>query len=437
MEKEEGTGLRTSSDVSEQLRDIRVRLKEKVLNELKLTECIDDSVVEDVIDRMILEESRKSYIPLSEKLKMRRNIYYSIRGLDVLSELLRDPEITEIMINGTSPIFIEKKGRLSETGLRFENEERLLGVINQMISGVNRVVNETSPIVDAVLPGGERINVVLGTISKNGHAVTIRKFPEHSYSMEDLIRMGSLDEVAADFLKLLVRAKYNIFVSGGTGAGKTTFLNALAEAIPSDERVITIEDVAELSLRGPGNLVRLEARNANLEGKNGIRISELVKTSLRMRPDRIIVGEVRDAAAADMLTAMLTGHEGSLSTGHANSVSDMLLRLETMVLSAEDLPLRAIRRKIASAIDIVIHLGRLRDKSRKVLEIAEVTGYEGEEIMLYPIFQFEDAGECSGAVHGQLVQVNRLVRIDKLQMAGCMGEYVKLAGGRTAENPRK
>ena len=437
MEKEEGTGLRTSSDVSEQLRDIRVRLKEKVLNELKLTECIDDSVVEDVIDRMILEESRKSYIPLSEKLKMRRNIYYSIRGLDVLSELLRDPEITEIMINGTSPIFIEKKGRLSETGLRFENEERLLGVINQMISGVNRVVNETSPIVDAVLPGGERINVVLGTISKNGHAVTIRKFPEHSYSMEDLIRMGSLDEVAADFLKLLVRAKYNIFVSGGTGAGKTTFLNALAEAIPSDERVITIEDVAELSLRGPGNLVRLEARNANLEGKNGIRISELVKTSLRMRPDRIIVGEVRDAAAADMLTAMLTGHEGSLSTGHANSVSDMLLRLETMVLSAEDLPLRAIRRKIASAIDIVIHLGRLRDKSRKVLEIAEVTGYEGEEIMLNPIFQFEDAGECSGAVHGQLVQVNRLVRIDKLQMAGCMGEYVKLAGGRTAENPRK
>ena len=308
MEKEEGTGLRTSSDVSEQLRDIRVRLKEKVLNELKLTECIDDSVVEDVIDRMILEESRKSYIPLSEKLKMRRNIYYSIRGLDVLSELLRDPEITEIMINGTSPIFIEKKGRLSETGLRFENEERLLGVINQMISGVNRVVNETSPIVDAVLPGGERINVVLGTISRNGHAVTIRKFPEHSYSMEDLIRMGSLDEVAADFLKLLVRAKYNIFVSGGTGAGKTTFLNALAEAIPSDERVITIEDVAELSLRGPGNLVRLEARNANLEGKNGIRISELVKTSLRMRPDRIIVGEVRDAAAADMLTAMLTGH---------------------------------------------------------------------------------------------------------------------------------
>lgn len=437
MEKEEGTGLRTSSDVSEQLRDIRVRLKEKVLNELKLTECIDDSVVEDVIDRMILEESRKSYIPLSEKLKMRRNIYYSIRGLDVLSELLRDPEITEIMINGTSPIFIEKKGRLSETGLRFENEERLLGVINQMISGVNRVVNETSPIVDAVLPGGERINVVLGTISKNGHAVTIRKFPEHSYSMEDLIRMGSLDEVAADFLKLLVRAKYNIFVSGGTGAGKTTFLNALAEAIPSDERVITIEDVAELSLRGPGNLVRLEARNANLEGKNGIRISELVKTSLRMRPDRIIVGEVRDAAAADMLTAMLTGHEGSLSTGHANSVSDMLLRLETMVLSAEDLPLRAIRRKIASAIDIVIHLGRLRDKSRKVLEIAEVTGYEGEEIMLNPIFQFEDAGECSGAVHGQLVQVNRLVRIDKLQMAGCMGEYVKLAGGRTAENPKK
>ena len=414
----------------DQLRD---QLKDRILSELKMTESLEDTVIDAVIDRVILEESRRCFIPLSEKLEMRQAIFHSIRGLDVLSELLEDPEITEIMVNGTSPIFIEKSGRLYATDLHFESEERLLSVINQMISGVNRVVNETSPIVDAVLPGGERINVVLGTISRNGHAVTIRKFPEHSYRMEDLVRMGSLDEEAAQLLKLLVKAKYNIFVSGGTGAGKTTFLNALAEAIPSAERVVTIEDVAELALQGPENLVRLEARNANLEGKNRIDIRELVRTSLRMRPDRIIVGEVRDAAAADMLTAMLTGHEGSLSTGHANSVSDMLLRLETMVLSAEDLPLRAIRRKIASAIDIVVHLGRLRDKSRRVLEIAEILGYEGEEIMLNPIFQFEDAGEGSGIVQGRLAQVSRLVRIQKLQLAGCMGEYLKLACAHPAD----
>ena len=288
---------------------------------------------------------------------------------------------------------------------------------------MNRSVNETSPIVDAVLDDGSRINVVLGTIARNGHTVTIRRFPERAFRMEDLIRIGSLGEAEAEVLRLLVKAKYNIFVSGGTGAGKTTFLNALAEAIPEDERVITIEDVAELSLQGPKNLVRLEARNANVEGKNRIDIRELVRTSLRMRPDRIIVGEVRDAAAADMLTAMLTGHEGSLSTGHANSVSDMLIRLETMILSAEELPLAAIRRKIASALDVVVHLGRLRDKSRRVLEITEVVGYEGDEIVLNPLFQFEDTGEKNGKVQGRLVRMNRLIHLEKLQMSGCMDFY--------------
>ena len=408
-------------DTSE--RALRNRLKEQVLHELKMTETIQDGEISRILDRVILEESRKSFIPLSEKLQLKNVLYHSIRGLDVLSELMEDPEITEIMINGTGPIYVEKHGRILKTNLAFENEERLLSVIGQMVSQVNKSVNETSPIVDAVLPDGSRLNVVLGTISRGGHAVTIRRFPEQAFCMKDLIDMGSLGEEAARFLALLVKARYNIFVSGGTGAGKTTFLNALAEAIPPDERVITIEDVAELRLRGPGNLVRLEARNANVEGKNRIDIRELVRTSLRMRPDRIIVGEVRDAAAADMLTAMLTGHEGSLSTGHANSVSDMLIRLETMVLSAEDLPLRAIRRKVASALDIVVHLGRLRDKSRRVLEITEVVGYEGEEIMLNPLFQFEDAGELGGPVQGRLVQMNRLIRVDKLQMAGCMGEY--------------
>lgn len=401
----------------------RERLKEKVLQELRMTEELKDDEVGQVIDRVILEESEQEYIPLSEKLELRRALFHSIRGLDVLSDFLEDPSITEIMVNGTDPIFVERDGRLIRTDKSFESEDRLLNVISQMVSQANRSVSETCPIADAILNDGSRLNVVLSTISRGGHAVTVRKFPDRAFHMEDLVRMGSLEQEAAELLLMLVRAKYNIFVSGGTGSGKTTFLNALAEAIPGDERVITIEDVAELSLQGPQNVVRLEARNANTEGKNQIDIRELVRTSLRMRPDRIIVGEVRDAAAADMLTAMLTGHEGSLSTGHANSVSDMLLRLETMVLSAEEIPLAAIRRKIASALDIIVHLGRLRDKSRRVLEITEIMGYEGDEIVLNPLFQFEDAGDAGGKVEGRLVRVNRLYHVEKLCMAGCMDAY--------------
>ncbi len=406
----------------------REQLKEAVLHELRMTEQLEDEAVGRVIDRVVLEESRKNYIPLAEKLRLRKDLFHSIRGLDVLSDLLEDPEITEIMINGTGPIYIEKQGRILRTELSFRDEDRLLNVITQMITGANRTINETNPIADAVLPDGSRVNVVLGTVSRGGHAVTIRKFPDHAFRMEDLVRAGSLSEEAAELLRLLVRARYNIFISGGTGSGKTTFLNALTEFIPSDERVITIEDVAELSLQGPQNLVRLEARNANMEGKNQIDIRELVRTSLRMRPDRVIVGEVRDAAAADMLTAMLTGHEGSLSTGHANSVGDMLLRLETMVLSAEEIPLSAVRRKLASALDIVVHLGRLRDKSRRVLEITEIVGYEGDEILLNPLFQFEDAGGTGRRVQGRLARVNRLLRVDKLQLAGCMEAYHEITG---------
>jgi len=400
-------------------------LKEQVLHELEMTADLDDDTVGHVIDGVILDRSRREFIPMREKLRLRKELFHSIRGLDVLSELMEDPEITEIMINGTAPIYVEKNGHLRKTEVRFADENRLLSVIGQMISGANRIVNETNPIADAVLPDGSRVNVVLSGVSKDGPAVTIRRFPKHSLSMEDLVRMDSLDRDAADFLRFLVKAKYNIFISGGTGSGKTTFLNALAEAIPEDERVITIEDVAELSLRGPENRVRLEARTANVEGKNSISIQELVRTSLRMRPDRIIVGEVRGGEALDMLQAMNTGHEGSLSTGHANSVRDMFLRLETMVLSAEELPVPAIKRQIASALDVVVQLGRLRDKTRRVLEISEVSGCEGDEIMLNPLFQFEETGEQRGRIRGRLQRVNQLLLVEKLKTAGVYGVFAE------------
>ena len=424
------TAVRRSSKVREEEKENRQdldipenalteQLKEEVIHILDMTAELNDESVGRAIDGVILRESGRRYIPLREKLRLRRELFHSIRGLDVLSELLEDPEVTEIMINGTDSIYAERRGRITRTDLRFENDERLLSVIGHMVSGANRAVNETNPIMDAVLPDGSRVNIVLSGISRNGSAVTIRKFPEKAYSMEDLIKLGSLDAETAEFLKLLVSARYNIFLSGSTGSGKTTFLNALAEAIPEDERVITIEDVAELSLRGPGNLVRLEARTANVEGKNEVTIRELVKTSLRMRPDRVIVGEVRDAAASDMINAMLTVHDGSLSTGHSNSVPDMLLRLEMMIASAgEQLPVDSIRRRIASALDIVIHLGRLRDKSRRVLEITEVLGYEKGEILLNPLFRFEESGEEKGRVVGTLKALNTLKRREKLQMAG-------------------
>jgi len=400
-------------------------LKDRVLHELEMTAELDDDTVGHVIDRVILAESRREFIPMREKLRLRRELFHGIRGLDVLSELMEDPEITEIMINGTAPIYVEKKGHLLKTEFRFADEERLLSVIGQMVSGANRTVSETNPIVDAVLPDGSRINVVLSGVSKDGPVVTIRRFPKHSFSMEDLVRMESLDRDAADFLGFLVKAKYNIFISGGTGSGKTTFLNALAESIPKDERVITIEDVAELSLRGPENRVRLEARMANVEGKNSISIQELVRTSLRMRPDRIIIGECRGGEALDMLQAMNTGHEGSFSTGHANSVRDMFLRLETMVLSAEELPIPAIKRQIASALDVVVQLGRLRDKTRRVLEISEVLGCEGDEIVLNPLFQFEETGEQGGRIRGRLMRVNQLLLVDKLKTAGVYGVFAE------------
>jgi pilus assembly protein CpaF len=312
---------------------------------------------------------------------------------------------------------------LHRVNRRFESREKLLSVIQQIASGANRIVNEARPIMDAILPDGSRVNVVLESVAKNGPIVTIRKLPKQVLNMEPLIELEAIDQKTARVLELLVRAGYNIFISGGTGAGKTTFLNALAEYIPEDERVITIEDSAELQIRGLPNLVRMEARNGNVEGNNQISIRELIKTSLRMRPNRVIIGEVRDAAAIDMLTAMNTGHDGSISTGHANSARDMLLRLESMVLMGVDLPLMAIRQQIASALDIIIHLGRLRDKTRRVLQIDEVLGVKNGEIELNGIYEFEERAEYNGRISGRLSKVNDLMQVSKLSAAGLLGIY--------------
>jgi len=316
-----------------------------------------------------------------------------MRRLDVLQPLIDDKSITEIMINGPDSIFIERDGRVSKLNVKFESRRKLEDVIQTIVSRVNRTVNEASPIVDARLPDGSRVNVVLPPIALNGPVVTIRKFPEKPMTIEQLIKYGSITEEVAEVLERLVKAKYNIFICGGTGSGKTTFLNALSNFIPKDERIVTIEDSAELQITGVENIVRLETRNANTEGKGEITIRDLIRTSLRMRPERIIVGEVRGKEALDMLQAMNTGHDGSLSTGHANSTKDMLSRLETMVLSGAEMPLEAIRQQIASAIDIIIHLGRLRDKSRRTLEITEVVEYKNGQIVLNPLYEFVEEGK--------------------------------------------
>ena len=355
-------------------------------------EIIDEKVLE-LIDRSLLEHPDIGYVSLEGRIRLRKELFNAVRRMDVLSDLLEDDSITEIMINGYDQIFVEKNGRIQSFSQSFESEDRLASIIQQIVAGCNRLVNEAVPIVDARLPDGSRVNVVLPPVALDGPTMTIRKFPKEKMTMERLIELGALDEEAAGFLKLLVKARYNIFVSGGTGAGKTTFLNALSDYIPKTERIITIEDSAELQLRDVENLVRMETRNSNVEGENAITIRDLIKASLRMRPDRVIVGEVRDSAAIDMLTAMNTGHDGSLSTGHANSAYDMITRLESMVLMGIELPMEAVRRQIASAVDIIIHLGRLRDGSRKVTEICEVTGIENGQVQLTSLYEFEEQAE--------------------------------------------
>ncbi|MCU6754190.1 CpaF family protein [Bovifimicola ammoniilytica] len=385
------------------------------------TEISDDRVKE-IVDEVILEYGNEKGLSVREKYRLQKEIYDSIRGLDILEELLEDKNITEIMINGPDNIFIEKDGRIEKYNNRFSSKEKLVDIIQQIVSGVNRRVNESSPIVDSRLSDGSRVNVVLNPVAINGPVVTIRKFPEYSITMKKLIEIGSISLNVADFLKLLVNAKYNIFISGGTGSGKTTFLNVLSNYIPGDERIITIEDSAELQIQSVDNLVRMEVRQANDEGENGIDIRALIKSSLRMRPDRIIVGEVRGAEALDMLQAMNTGHDGSLSTGHGNSPKDMLNRLETMVLMGVDMPLKAIKSQIASGIDIIVHLGRLRDRTRKVLEIVEITGFNGEEILTNTIYRFEEdniEGTNKGIVKGKLKWTgNTLINQKKLFDAG-------------------
>lgn len=347
-----------------------------------------------------------------------RDLFNAFRKLDILQELLEDESITEIMINGLENIFVEKKGEIYQYEKRFVSRKKLEDIAQQIASGCNRTVNEAEPIVDARLPDGSRVNLVLLPVALNGPIITIRKFPKEGITMKHLIAWGSISREAAEFLEMLVKAKYNMFISGGTGSGKTTFLNALSQFIPEDERIITIEDNAELRLQSLPNLVRLEARNANMEGEGQIDIRELIRTALRMRPDRVIVGEVRSAETIDMLQAMNTGHDGSLSTGHGNSPKDMIGRLETMVLMGMEIPIEAVQRQIASGIDIIIHLGRMRDKTRKVLEIIEITGYEKGEIQMNTLYEFQEKGSSYGKVRGSLVKKEELQKKEKLLAAG-------------------
>lgn len=395
------------------------QLYERVLDRMDLTRDMEDEELSELIHEVLKEAGEEEYMPLREQIRLSRQLFHSFRKLDILQELVEDESITEIMINGTEDIFLEKNGQIYRSERRFLSEEKLEDVIQQIVAGTNRYVNELSPIVDARLEDGSRVNVVLKPVALNGPIMTIRKFPKETVSMEQLIAWGSVTEEAVDFLKMIVRAKYNIFVSGGTGSGKTTFLNALSDYIPKDERIITIEDNAELQIKGVPNLVRLEARNANLEGEGAVTIRDLIKSALRMRPDRIIVGEVRGDETVDMISsAMLNGHSGSMSTGHSNNPRDMLHRLETMMMMGIDLPLAAIQRQVASALDIIIHLGRLRDKSRKVLEIVEVLGYKDGQIQMQTLYEFREEGMKHEKVAGTLVKVEELVHRDKLLAAG-------------------
>ena len=395
-------------------------LKNIVRDRIDLTRDPTDEYIKDIIDKVIKEYSSNKYISIIKRQELGDKLFNSIRRLDVLQPLLEDKTITEIMINGKDNIFIEKNGRIIKIDSFFESTTKLEDVIQQIVAKVNRVVNEASPIVDARLEDGSRINIVLPPIALNGPIVTIRKFPEKPITIEQLINFNSLSRETAEILEKLVKARYNIFICGGTGSGKTTFLNVLSNFIPGDERIITIEDSAELQIRAIDNLVSLETRNENVEGQGEISIKDLIKSSLRMRPDRIVVGEVRGAEALDMLQAMNTGHDGSLSTGHANSTKDMLSRLETMILTGASMPLEAIRQQISSAIDIMVHLGRLRDKSRRVLEIVEIDRYEQGKIILNPLYEFMELKDSNDdKVSGELMQTgNKLIHREKLDMAG-------------------
>ncbi len=397
-------------------------LKKTVINSIDMTRDIDDSELHRIIDSVIEESPQCRYISVERRGNIHKKIFDLIRGFGVIEEALEDEDVTEIMINGKDNIFVEKQGRISKLNDRFGSEGELNNMIQQIVGNTNRRVNETNPIVDTRLPDGSRVNVILPPVALDGAVVTIRKFSKNIITMDEMISMGTINEEAAHFMENLVKTGYNIFVSGGTGSGKTTFLNVLSNFIPEDERVITIEDSAELNLKSVNNIVRLETRQANTEGQNQITIRDLIKTSLRARPDRIIVGEVRGVETLDMLQAMNTGHDGSMSTGHANSLRDMLNRLETMVLMGIEMPLAAIRSQIASGIDIMVHLGRMRDKSRKVLEIDEVLGIKDGDIILNPLYVFkeqETRNEDTQEVKGKLIRTgNKFENTEKMKRKG-------------------
>lgn len=399
------------------MNELKQEIKSRLLEKLDHSMEMEDEAVQELVENEVWLMGKETYIPLAEKKRLCREIYYAIRKYDVLQELLEDETVTEIMVNGPDHIFIEKEGRLQQWQTTFESEDKLLDVIQQIVAKANRVVNESSPIVDARL-FGSRVHVVLPPVALNGPILTIRRFGKTPLLIPELLRLGSVSQEICTFLEKLVIAGYNIFISGGTGSGKTTFLNALSSFIPRTERIITIEDSAELQIQGNDNLVRLETRNANVEGCKPVTIRDLIRASLRMRPDRIIVGEVRGAEAIDMLQALNTGHDGSLSTGHANSAADMIARLETMVLMGMELPLAAIRRQIADGVDLIVHLGRLRDKSRRVLSVSEVVGYEQGEVLLSVLYEFQETGERNGKVQGIWKKTGSLVHTEKLQQAG-------------------
>ena len=390
---------------------------------------ITDVALKQVIGECVQEESGLYMISIRQKEELEESVFNAIRRLDVLQELLEDDTITEIMINGKDDIFLERNGHITKWDKSFENEERLEDIAQKIASLSNKIVNISSPIADTRLEDGSRVSIVLPPFALNGPVITIRKFYKDALTMEKLIETGSLTQEAADFLKMAVKSKYNIFISGGTGSGKTTFLNALSEFIDNDERVITIEDAAELQINHVKNLVRLEARDANIEGKNEVTIRDLIRASLRMRPDRIIVGEVRGKETLDMVQAMSTGHDGSLSTGHGNSPKDMMTRLETMILMGIDMPVAAIRQQLTSAIDIIIHLGRLRDKTRRVLQIAEIVGVSRGEVKFNKLLEFAENAESNGQVLGELKATgNKLVNTQKMYFAGYGQEDNTMAG---------
>lgn len=404
-------------------------IRQYVQDNLPLSELSDEEL-EEKIENIVYDRTKESYLTLNAKISVVQQVYSSIRGLGLLDSIMQDDSITEVMINGPDHIFIEKAGRLQQLTEKFESERKLEDIIQRIVGQAGREVNQANPIVDTRLQDGSRVNVVLPPIALCGPTITIRKFSKTPMTIEQLIRYGSITREIADKLEILVKAKFNIFISGGTGSGKTTFLNALSNYIPRDERIITIEDSAELQITGVDNLVSMETRNANSAGAGAITIRDLIKSSLRMRPERIVVGEVRGGEALDMLQAMNTGHDGSLSTGHANSTKDMLSRLETMVLQGADgLPLEAIRQQIASALDIIIHLSRLRDKSRKTMEITEVVGYKngpgGGEIILNPLYVFEeDENSSLEHVSGSLKRTGNPIKNDfKLRLMGYQGEW--------------